>query len=48
MQVYTQLKIKLNYTIICYLPIKLQKTYSKSIILLIIKLLYSLTKAKNY
>lgn len=48
MQAYTQSKIDLNCTIICYLLAKLMKKYSKNIVLCIAKLLYILVKTGNY
>lgn len=48
MQCYTQSKIELNYIIICYLPTQWKKKYSESIVLYIVKPLYSLVEAKNY
>ena len=48
MQAYTQLKTKFNCIAIYYLFIKLKKKYPKNTILLVVKLLYGLAKAKNY
>lgn len=47
-QIYTQLKIKFNHIVIYHLFMKLKKRYPKNTILRIVKLLSSITKAKNY
>ncbi len=47
-QAYTQSKIELNRTVICYLPAELTKRYPKDTILLVIKPLYGLAEAGNH
>ena len=47
-QAYTQSKIGLNCTVICYLPVELKKRYPKGTVLLIVKPLYGLAEAKNH
>ena len=48
MQGYTQSKTKLNCTVICHLSIELKKRYLGDTILLVVKLLYGLAKARNH
>lgn len=47
-QAYTQSKIELNCTVICHLPAELRKRYFESIVLCVVKPLYSLAEAENY
>ena len=47
-QAYTQSKTELNRIVIYHLPVKLKKKYPKSIILFVVKMLYSLAEAGNH
>ena len=48
MQAYTQSKIKLNRTVICYLSAKFKKRYPEGTILFAVKPLYGLAEAGNH